>query len=89
MGSVFLFDITFIVHANLCTHILVSLVSLVDTRPRDGFDFKMAAKSFGMFTIQGAHGLLGPFNIVFAAYCCFFVFLLRLSIVFYMTLHFS
>ena len=37
--------------ANLCAHILVKLVGLVDTQPRDlALDFKIATKSFRVLT---------------------------------------
>ena len=40
-----------IANANLCTHILVSMDRLVDTRPRDlPFDFKMAEKFYRVLT---------------------------------------
>ena len=77
------------------------MVRLVDTRPRDlALDFKMAAKSLRVLlekqrqnystqvftTMQGAHGWIAPFDIVFATCCWIFV---PASFVFYVTLHFS
>ena len=74
---------------------------MVDTRPRDlALDFKKGGKispcvdlinkgknySVQVFkTMQGVHGWIGQFDIVFAAHCCgIFV---PASIVFYITFH--
>ena len=73
------------VHPNVYTHILVSLVWLVNKRPCDvALDFKIGAKSLPVltwaweeeritsykFSREGVNGLVEPFGIVSSAYCC-------------------
>ena len=80
----FSFFCEILAHANSC--ILVPLDRTVDARPRDlALDFQDGGKispcvalrnkgknySVQVFkTMQGVHAGIGPFDIVFATYCC-------------------
>ena len=73
-------------HTNLCAHILLPLVRLVDTRPRDlALDVKMAAKSLRLYvdlrssrknySVQVFKTMQGVHGFIgsfdaFVAYCC-------------------